>query len=36
LNDDALVAAKRFLASLLGWGSDRTETVDHALRSVRS
>jgi hypothetical protein len=30
-----LVALRAFLARLLGWGSDRTEVVDHALRSVR-
>lgn len=29
------VALRSFLARLLGWRSDRTEVVDHALRSVR-
>jgi len=29
------VALRGFLARLLGWRSDRTEVVDHALRSVR-
>jgi pSer/pThr/pTyr-binding forkhead associated (FHA) protein len=29
------VALRGFLARLLGWGSDRTEVVDHALRSIR-
>lgn len=30
-----LIALRRFLARLLGWGADRTRAVDHALRSVR-
>jgi hypothetical protein len=29
------VALRGFLARLLGWRSDRTEVVDHALRSIR-
>ncbi|TMQ06141.1 MAG: FHA domain-containing protein, partial [Deltaproteobacteria bacterium] len=29
------IALRGFLARLLGWGSDRAESVDHALRSVR-
>lgn len=32
---DRLIAFRGFLARLLGYGSDRTEVVDHALRSVR-
>jgi hypothetical protein len=30
-----LIALRGFLARLLGWGSDRTAVVDHALRTVR-
>jgi pSer/pThr/pTyr-binding forkhead associated (FHA) protein len=29
------VALRGFLSRVLGWGSDRIETVDHALRSIR-
>jgi len=29
------IALREFLARLLGWRSDRTEVVDHALRSIR-